>query len=355
MLPYIILLLVILLILSFSRNIIQYNLNVKYLFLVALILILFATLRSNNVGTDANNYIYMFNNLAFNQNNVLNEESSTEIGYLIIQRIAYLISTNYWSLFFIVSFLSVSISLLALYKTSENIMLSIFLYVALGHYLFLFNGARQAIAIAVCYLGFYFLIQKKFKSFFISFCLAFIFHKSSVFFLPFYFLNKLKFSFRNLFFISLITLIVSFLAFNILPLFGQLFSDGYLQYQNRGAKGGYYLALYYTITSLILIIIRRNIPKPKLSNYDIYLFMCWVTTIIYLFVVFTGTDINFLRLTFFLSTGNILIWPIVFSSIKFFRIRLIRFLFYSVHFIYFLIYLQRMSNLVPYTVNYSIF
>ena len=136
MFPYIILLILVLFILSFSKNNVQQNSNKKYFFLVALILILFATLRSNNVGTDANNYIGMFSNLAYSQNNFFDIDSTIEIGYLIIEQIAYFISSNYWSLFFIVSLISVSFSLLAINMMSENIMLSIFLYIALGSYLF---------------------------------------------------------------------------------------------------------------------------------------------------------------------------------------------------------------------------
>ena len=160
MLAYFILLALVIFVLNFSKNFIVYRPNIKILFLAGVILVIFAAIRSGDVGTDGNNYIGMFNRSRYIQESIFDRITNIEIGYLLIEQLALLISYEYWSLFFVISLISVLLSLFVIYRLSSNISLSVFIYITLGTYLFFFNGARQAIAASVFGLAIYYLLEK---------------------------------------------------------------------------------------------------------------------------------------------------------------------------------------------------
>ena len=115
------------------------------------------------------------------------------------------------------------------------------------------------------------------------------------------------------------------------------------------------LTLFFFIMSLLFIFLRSKIVKSKLYEYDIYLNMCIFSSIIYLVVALTGSDVNFLRLTLYFSMGYILIWPIIFRSVPIFKKTIIRFAFVTIHLMFYFFYIFKMSNLNPYIVNDLLF
>lgn len=355
MLAYFILLALVIFVLNFSKNFIVYRPNIKILFLAGVILVIFAAIRSGDVGTDGNNYIGMFNRSRYIQESIFDRITNIEIGYLLIEQLALLISYEYWSLFFVISLISVLLSLFVIYRLSSNISLSVFIYITLGTYLFFFNGARQAIAASVFGLAIYYLLEKHKIKYFVVVLTGILFHKTILFMIPMYFVLKLNFSYRNLFLFSGI----SFLSFTFISRFLSLLDASaearYLEYIDRGASGGYLLAIYFISISFLLIYFRTKIVTARMFEYNIYLNMCILYAIIYLVVVTTSSDVNFLRMSLYLSLGHILIWPIVFQCVPIFRLRFVRLCFYIIHLIFYALYINQMSNLNPYLLNNSIF
>ena len=320
-------------------------------YLSGLILIMLPTLRSVEVGTDSGNYVGMFNYLKFQTESLLNIETSIEIGYLAMQYLALSMSNEYWSLFFIIALISVLSNLFVINKLSENIILSVFIYVSLATYLFLFNGARQAIAASIISVALIYLVEKKLLKYIIVVLIASSFHSTAIIMVPFYFLLNFKYSKINL----TIYAIGSFVSLYYLSLFLSVFDSStferYIAYEDRNATGGFTLAIFYFINSFVLLILRSKIPKEKLLKYDIFLNMCVFSALVYVVVVLTASDVNFLRISLYFSMGYILIWPIVFKSISFFKIRIFQFAFITIHLLFYYVYLSKMSNLTPYIFN----
>lgn len=82
----------------------------------------------------------------------------------------------------------------AIYDNSDNYALSLFIFFSSGLLFFAFNEFRQFIAVAIIFYGYKFCHKKNFLSWCFICILAFFFHKSSILYLPIYFLWHKKFS-----------------------------------------------------------------------------------------------------------------------------------------------------------------
>ncbi len=351
MLPYFIVLVFVMLLLFMASNN-RFNRPNKFpYYLSGFVLVLLATVRSNKVGTDSGNYTRMFIKSGYNTESIFTRDTSIEIGYLFLEKLALIISKDYWSLFFVIATLSVLATYYAIYKLSGNIKLSVFIYISLATFLFFFNGARQAIAASVIGVAIYYLMKEKIMGYVICVIIASLFHKTALIMLPFYFLLRFKFSIRNMILFSAGSFLALYYFSTIISLFDSGAIERYSVYENRNATGGYALTFFFFVVSFILIFLRRKILKSKLKEYDVYLNMCVFSSLIYLVVTFTGSDVNFLRLSLFFSMGYILIWPIVFKSVPIFKTSIFRAVFVIIHLLFYYVYLIKMSGLNPYIFN----
>ena len=351
MLPYFVVLTLVMLLLYMGGNNSFNKPNKLSYYLTAIVLTIFATIRSSDVGTDSNNYVGIFNQFKDSTESIFSITTSIEIGYLILQEIAINISNNYWSLFFAVALVCVFTTYYTINKLSDNVKVSVFIYFSLASYLFFFNGARQAIAASICGLAIYFLINKKRVGYFIIILLAYSFHSTALLMLPFYYILRLPFKTRNLILYFLGSFIALYYLTSILSLFDESTFERYSVYETRGATGGYLITLFFFIMSLIFIFFRKKIEKSKLRKYDLYLNMCIFSSVIYLVVSLTGRDVNFLRLSLYFSMGYILIWPIIFASVPIFKQRITRLIFVIIHLAFCFFYIFKFSNLNPYVIN----
>lgn len=60
-----------------------------------------------------------------------------------------------------------------------------------------YNGLRQYIAVSICFYAMKYILNKDAKRYFLAVLIAFLFHKSALFFVPVYFLQYLKFDFKK--------------------------------------------------------------------------------------------------------------------------------------------------------------
>lgn len=319
--------------------------------LSAILLILFAGIRSSSVGTDTSNYVGIFDDFIYSSNYTYAQASSIDFGYKIVMHISSLIADEYWSLLVIIAAFCVVLSFIVIKKLSANIKISVFLYITLASYLFFFNGARQAIAASVFSIALIYLVKRKIIYYVVWVLIASLFHKTVLVMLPFYFMLNFKFSIKNLIIFS----VTSFIAINFISFFLNFFEEDvasrFSVYDTRGAEGGVLLGLFFFIVTFLLIFWRKQMPESILKRYDLYLHFCVFSSLIYLVVITTGKDVNFLRFALYFSMGYILIWPYVLQHVKLFKMGIAKFLFFFVHLLFYYVYLSKMSNLTPYLLN----
>jgi hypothetical protein len=318
-----------------------------------ILLSLFAGFRSDYVGTDTSNYIYYFDVFARNQTSYI--RGNLEIGFFYLQKIALLISSDYWSILLVIALLSVFLYFFTIQKLSVNIRLSIFLFLTLAIYLFFFNGARQGIAISIASISTIYVIRKKMWWFLTCIVLASFFHRTALIMIPFYFILRRPYNKTNL----ILYLIIGFLSFTLISKITSLFDDEvaarYNVYNTRGARGGELLSLFFIGITIFLIKIRKQIHQTNLKFYDTYLNFCLFNSIIYLVVLITASDVNFIRLTNYFSIGFVLIWPIVFKDVNLFKQQSFKILFVFLHVLFYGFFIFKMAHLNPYILNSNIF
>src|SRR5690606_27878018 len=120
-----------------------------------------------------------------------------EKGYIALMYVATGISTDYWAVLLLTAIICVGTYMYVIFKVSENVALSVFIYVVLGAYLVFFNAARQGLAISICAISVIFLLQRKIWHYIIVIIIASFFHRTALILLPFYFILRLPFSYRN--------------------------------------------------------------------------------------------------------------------------------------------------------------
>ena len=169
-----------------------------YLFWCGLILFLMIALRDKSLGSvDSTNY---YNNwiklreMPFDKLPAFMEKSDMESGYLFT---VWCISRIFYEpqFVFVLSGLLFSIAVCqTIYFNSENVMLSMVMYICLGLYMFMLQGLRQSIAISICLLATEHCKKRKFFPFLLSMLLAFLFHRTCIVFTIMYFVYGLKFT-----------------------------------------------------------------------------------------------------------------------------------------------------------------
>src|SRR5690625_2779375 len=153
-----------------------------------------------------------------------------EFGFLLFNRLIGVFSSNVIYLFIITSF----VILIGFYhqfnRYSASIWLSVLLFVTAGSFYASFNITRQMLAVAIIFAGSKYLYERKFFKYLLIVFSAFLFHKSALIMIPFYFILNFRIKFRNLLLFSIGTIIL-FLSFDRVLDFVQMFVyDNYTEY-----------------------------------------------------------------------------------------------------------------------------
>lgn len=339
----------------------QNNLPLKkggwlFILLTFIVMVLFAGLRDEFVGTDTFNYVYKFRSLA---NEIATVEENNkgfleEPGYELIQKIALFISTDYWSLLCVIASVFSAFVLIAINKYSNNRLLSLFLFITLGYYTYCFNGARQAIALSIYMMSFEYILNGKFLKYSIWILIAFLFHRSVIIALPLFFIFRMRFSTASIILISISGLLIS----QLLPLFLEAaieIDEKYIVYAENDARGGYLLTAFYVLLSIFFIYLRRHIPKNGLKKYDTYLQMLICGSVIYLVVSLSDSYVELTRFAAYFQTASIFLfaetynrnrhilkWPMLTCII-------------IGCLIFYYIFVSSMAALIPYNINPEIY
>ena len=159
------------------------------------ILLALLMLRDENVGVDIKTYLYRFNQVRKMSFEGIFDFFESERGFWILNKIISLFTKDeqaYLAIMALITTLPIAILYI---KESENAVLSMSIFLILSNFSMLFSGLRQATALAVVAIAFYFVKKKKPIWFILFVLLAFTFHKSALIALllyPFYHMNITK-------------------------------------------------------------------------------------------------------------------------------------------------------------------
>ncbi len=175
-------------------------------FIASCILIFVAGLRYK-VGTDYSAYYKHYDEY-------INHLTSSliridEPGFGLISWIATRFYNDGASVIFLASLITISISLIVIYRNTDKLLMAGFLYLVLC-WIGSFNGIRQYLAAAVLFCGYRSLKDRKFLNYLLAVFIAFLFHRSAIVMAFLFFVVYLKLNWASVLLLITLTGIILF-------------------------------------------------------------------------------------------------------------------------------------------------
>lgn len=323
--------------------------------LTFLCMTLFAGLRGKYVGTDTASYVYGFSNF----DNEPFAGSFFEIffdepGFHLLEVIIHLITDQYWGMLVAIAGICYAIILYVINKHSENRILSLFVYITLGYYLFCFNAARQAIAISIYLLAFPCIVKKQFLKYCIIVIIAAMFHRTVLITLPIYFILKMHYSWKSIALIVASGIIVGLTLPSLIVSASQI-DERFLAYNTLKASGGYLLTSFYVLLTAFFIIMRAKIGESLIREYDIFLQMLICGSVIYIVVMLTGAYIEISRFAAYFQISTIFLFAKIFNRYKPLVSGRVMAMICIGCLLYYYVFVTTIAGLIPYTLNQELF
>lgn len=170
-----------------SKNMIYGNIIYKITVVIAFLPLFLVSALRYNVGTD---YFYRYvPGFKFIQ---YGGKETYEKGFLLLNKIILLFTTNYQWLFIITSFIFCFFVYKAIYDQSKDIVYSIFLLLITDSYFISLNTLRQCIGVSIFLYATKYIKTRDIKRYIIWILIASTFHISALIYLPVYFLYKIN-------------------------------------------------------------------------------------------------------------------------------------------------------------------
>ena len=196
----------------------------------------------------------------------VNEEGK-DPGYAVFEKCVQIFTDNYQVYLVVVAVIFFAGMAWWIQKYSAEPCLS---YLIFSSFLFAFyalTGLRQTLAtVLVVFLGTKLIEERKFWRFLLVVAVAFTIHKSSICFLPFYFLARFPVNKKTIAGMTILTPIVFIYNAEIFRFLGYLVGYEYAELENRGAYGFTFMYIAVTVVMVFCLPIFRR----KCERYRMY-------------------------------------------------------------------------------------
>ncbi|SFL42429.1 EpsG family protein [Halanaerobium salsuginis] len=227
-----------------------------FFFIGPISILLFVSGLREKVGRDYSSYEFFFNNY-----NLLD---GLEKGYYYLNRIVYELNLSFSVVIFMSSLLTILLIFIIVSKFSKNWFLSFFLFFTNFQLFFQsFTAIRQYIAIAFFFYSIKYIIKRNLKKFLLCVFIGFLFHKSILFIIPFYFLlniNFKKWQIVSLILVSFVLQKLDFIGYFIYQVneylpgrYGRYLTSSLNEKMNFGTGLSFFFDLFLFLTIVLLI------------------------------------------------------------------------------------------------------
>lgn len=214
-----------------------------------------------------------------------------EKGYETLNAIIAMFTQNFQWVIVITSFITIFFLTIAIYRYSENCILSFLLYVPF-FYFFTLSGIRQGIAFSISLLSFQFLREKKFWKYLVVILVATSFHYTAIIMLPAYFLVNVKLNWKRMSALGVIAFIVYLFTEKIFLVMTQLIpkyspygtEEGIAQYLNGQSWKSMVVSI---LVFVLMLFFHRQLEKKDVRN-SVYLNISFLSVLISLFQTKVG-------------------------------------------------------------------
>jgi len=189
-----------------------------------------------------------------------------------------------------------------IYKNSDDVVMSLVMYVALDLMTFQMQGMRQAIAMSLCLLAYECAKNKKLMLFIILCALATTMHSTAIVFFIVYPIIKFKFSYFNIAIFAVVSLLVLILSEEIVAIGNLLFDKNY---HSVVETGGYVATIIYVLILGLFMFFGKNL---KNDNKIVGLFYITFVGFICFLLRYTGVRIAE-RISYYFIFGQLALLP----------------------------------------------
>ena len=279
----------------------------KYLKLCGIVLILFIGLRSRFVGSeDSFNYFnHMKRALLYDTWESFYNPNGIESGY---QFFVYFLSRIFDSpqvLFVVTGIIFVVAVCKLIYENSENVVLSMVMYITLGILQFQLQGMRQAIAIAICMYAFKFVEKKKIIPFALLVLLAMQFHRTAVVIAAMYVVSLLAYNLGTIILFTAASSVLLAFSDQLMAFANDVFETDYSMTIDSG--GFIATAIYVLIIGFAMIYYRKELINRKDKTASTIMFITILGFVSYIMRYFGAVISD--RISFYFMFGQLILLP----------------------------------------------
>lgn len=247
---------------SYKKGVILLKFNKLFVFLPSFLIL---ALRFG-IGVDYFfTYVPIFEKLSLGYN-----YEDVEIGYILLNKMILLFTDNYYWLFIVTSLIFCYFIFKSIFEQSQYISISIYIFLTAGLYFYSMNVMRQTIGFAIFLYSIKYIKSKHFKTYFIYIMIASLIHKSSLVYLPIYFIANLKVDYKSIITISILVAISKQFIFELLVTFlGNTKYSNYISgYYADSSKSMISPIINVSIIMIFLLFYKKN---KEAIEYRLYL------------------------------------------------------------------------------------
>lgn len=214
-------------------------------------IVLVQGLRAGVVGTDLRSYLPAFN---MSRNWDLfggYKYQNYEIGFSLFTQLLSRLGVSETGYLLIISLIIHVLIGIVIYKYSAMPTLSFIIYICMGIFTFSFSGLRQAIAIAILFVSYICIRERKLIPFLILVALAISMHATAIVFLPAYWLCNMKIERKHYIIIVPITVAIFIFRRQLYILIYQIYKGGSPIVTDTGAYAMLFLMVLILISSYL--------------------------------------------------------------------------------------------------------
>lgn len=288
----------------------NYRVKNYHTLIITVLLSLLAGLRGGEIGRDTDQYTYLFHRMG----RLIDLESAfnfttMEPGYVLLQYYVYQLGFSHQSFFIICSALILAPVGFIYSKYSKNPWIAFFVFITFPVYTTIaFSAIRQGLAVGFVLIAFHYSQQGRLLKYLFFILIAFTFHTTALFFLPIFWLNKIKFSNK----VVAVSVIAIFLG-QLLKFAMLSFFNNYTRLVYTADDEGGQLMYFFYIGLLIFTLKYREFLDGKYQDNKIYVYMLIITVVIW---PMCSVNPALFRLTFYFTIFVPLYITNFFTSIK---------------------------------------
>lgn len=318
-----------------------------------LTLTIFAAVRDKTVGSDTANYVRFIEKIS-----TVDDVFSFKLepGFNVLVLLSGELSDSYALLLANIAFIVVVCYTLTIIRLVKRYEIAFFIFITLGTYTFFFNGARQGMAAAICFLALPCLLDRRLVSYSLLVGIAALFHYSALIALPIYFLATSRVSWIQVVVIIVSVVIATAILSQVAQLAATLIAEKYASYGRKGEGGGHLQVAFLLVQGAILFFFRGKVVDDN-KYYGRLLNIYLIGLVPSLASVISSVNPSgMLRLTAYFTHTAILLWPMVFLNFRDLQAKVIFMSgFLVVALVYFVMTTSYFSNLTPYQINSELF